>query len=161
MRKSLVALVLVLWLAVSALLTAAQSNVRILVVNEAANVRITPAIGAEVLGSVPGGYVFEIVNARSADGQWVRVDFNGDEGWVNLTPTVVLQGDVNLLPVADPRTIPYGGFEAPRAGQSNQTSTLMAEVTNGVRIRSGPSQGVSHDRQYVRRHGRPDHGGAP
>jgi len=141
MRKSLVALVLVLWLAVSALLTAAQSNVRILVVNEAANVRITPAIGAEVLGSVPGGYVFEIVNARSADGQWVRVDFDGDEGWVNLTPTVVLQGDVNLLPVADPRTIPYGGFEAPRAGQSNQTSTLMAEVTNGVRIRSGPSQG--------------------
>lgn len=141
MRRSLVALVLVLWLAVSALLSAAQSNVRILVVNEAANVRITPAIGAEVLGSVPGGYVFEIVNARSADGQWVRVDFNGDEGWVNLTPTVVLQGDVNLLPVADPRTIPYGGFEAPRAGQSSQTSTLLAEVTNGVRIRSGPSQG--------------------
>jgi uncharacterized protein YgiM (DUF1202 family) len=143
MRRTSVVLTLLLWLLGGALmLVSAQSGIRVLVVNEFANVRIVPAIGAEVLGSVPGGYVFENVNARSADGQWIRVDFNGDEGWVNLTPTVILEGgDVNLLPVADPRTIPYGGFESPRAGQSAITSTLVAEVTNGVRIRSGPSQG--------------------
>ncbi|MBK8135125.1 MAG: SH3 domain-containing protein [Chloroflexi bacterium] len=142
MRKSSVLLTLLLWLIGGTLFVSAQSGIRILVVNEFANVRIVPAIGAEVLGSVPGGYVFENVNARSADGQWIRVDFNGDEGWVNLTPTIILEGgDVNLLPVADPRTIPYGGFESPRAGASSATSDLLAEVTNGVRIRSGPSQG--------------------
>src|SRR5690606_41994942 len=64
-----------LWLLGGALMMAsAQSGIRVLVVNEFANVRIVPAIGAEVLGSVPGGYVFENVNARSADGQWIRVD---------------------------------------------------------------------------------------
>jgi hypothetical protein len=142
MRRTPVVLTLLLWLLGSALIVSAQSGIRILVVNEFANVRIVPAIGAEVLGSVPGGYVFENVNARSADGQWIRVDFNGDEGWVNLTPTIILEGgDVNLLPVADPRTIPYGGFESPRAGHSTITSDLLAEVTNGVRIRAGPSQG--------------------
>ena len=143
MRRTSVGLTLLLWLLGGALMMAsAQSGIRVLVVNEFANVRIVPAIGAEVLGSVPGGYVFENVNARSADGQWIRVDFNGDEGWVNLTPTVILEGgDVNLLPVADPRTIPYGGFESPRAGNSAATSDLLAEVTNGVRLRAGPSQG--------------------
>jgi hypothetical protein len=141
MRRSSVVLTLLLWLAGGAITVAAQSGIRLLVVNEFANVRILPAIGADVLGSVQGGYVFENVNARSANGEWVRVDFNGDEGWVNLTPTIVLEGgDVNLLPVADPRTIPYGGFESPRAGTSPATSDLLAEVTNGVRIRAGPSQ---------------------
>lgn len=141
MRKSSVLLTLMLWIVGGVLFTSAQSGLRVLVVNEFANVRILPAIGAEVLGSVPGGYVFDRIDARSADGQWIRVDFNGDEGWVNLTPTVILEGgDVNLLPVADPRTIPYGGFESPRAGSSDQISDMMAEVTNGVRIRSGPSR---------------------
>lgn len=142
MRKSSVLLTMMLWLLAGTIFVTAQSGIRLLVVNEFANVRIVPAIGAEVLGSVPGGYVFEKVDARSADGQWVRVDFNGDEGWVNLTPTLVLEGgDVNLLPVADPRTIPYGGFESPRAGTSSIVSDMLAEVTNGVRIRSGPGQG--------------------
>ena len=59
MHRTSVVLTLLLWLLGGALMMAsAQSGIRVLVVNEFANVRITPAIGAEVLGSVPGGYVF-------------------------------------------------------------------------------------------------------
>lgn len=142
MRKSLVIAILCSWVALSALVSLAQpGGVRALVVNEASNVRIVPAIGAEVIASVPSGYVFEIVTARSADGQWLRVEFNGNEGWVNITPLVILAGDVSALPVADPRSIPYGGFESPRAGQTNAESPNKVRITNGLRMRAGPSTG--------------------
>lgn len=120
--------------------TVAQSGVRAVVVNEAANVRTVPAIGADVIATVPSGFVFETVTGRSADSQWLRVDFNGDEGWVNITPLVILEGDISTLPVGDPRSIPFGGFESPRAGPSNATSQFTARVTNGLRVRAGPSQ---------------------
>ncbi len=141
MRKSLVIGVLVCWVVLGAFLTLAQSGIRAVVVNDASNVRVIPAIGADVIGSVPSGYVFESINARSADGEWIRVDFNGNEGWVHLIPLVILSGDINSLPVADPRSIPYGGFGSPRAGQTNAVSPNIVRVTNGLRIRNGPSTG--------------------
>jgi uncharacterized protein YraI len=94
-----------------------------------------------VIGTVPAGYVFEIITARSAGGDWLRVEFNGGEGWVNVAPLTILSGDVGALPVADPRTIPYGGFESPRAGRSEATSDNRVRITNGLRVRAGPSQG--------------------
>jgi uncharacterized protein YraI len=121
--------------------TLAQTGVQALVVNDFANVRIVPAIGADVLGTVPSGWLFEIVTARSPDGEWIRVEFNGDEGWVNLAPLTILSGDVNTLPVADPRTIPYGGFETPRAGLTSATSAISVRLTSGLRVRAGPSTG--------------------
>jgi uncharacterized protein YraI len=137
----LVMALLMAWLIVGTLPAVAQGGVRALVVNEAANIRITPAIGAQVIASVTGGYVFEVVTGRSADSQWIRVEFNGDEGWVNLAPLLVLEGDITSLPVGDPRTIPYGGFEAPRAGSTAQDSLNKVRVTNGLRMRAGPGQG--------------------
>lgn len=142
MKRWLRILILSIGFASLMVLTNAQTGVRIVVVNEHANVRVIPAIGADVLGTVSAGYEFPIVTARSADFEWVRVDFTGSEGWVNLAPAVVLSGDINSLPVADPRTIPYGGFGSPRAGVTNQTSGPMTAIaTNGVRLRAGPSQG--------------------
>lgn len=120
--------------------TVSAQGVEAVVVNEFANIRLIPAIGAEVLGTESAGYVFNIITARSGDHEWVRVIYNGQEGWVNLAPLVVLQGDVNALPVADPRTIPYGGFEAPRAGSSDQMGNVAARATDGLRVRSGPSR---------------------
>lgn len=119
----------------------AQSGVTAVVVNDSANVRVAPAFGAEIIASVPSGYFFDIVTGRSGDAEWLRVDFNGDEGWVHIAPLSILSGDVNLLPVGDPRSIPYGGFEAPRSGPSSATSANTVRVTNGLRVRSGPGQG--------------------
>ena len=116
-------------------------SVRAVVVSEFANIRLIPALGAEVLGSVPAGFVFETINGRSADGEWLRVSYFGQEGWVNITPIRILDGDVSALPVADPRSIPYGGFESPRAGVSSQQGPIAARALNNVRIRNGPSRG--------------------
>lgn len=141
LKRGLRLLILSISFALLSLVSMAQTGVRIVVVNEHANVRTVPAIGASVLGTVSAGYEFTIVTARSGDNEWVRVDFVGTEGWVNLTPVVVLSGDIFSLPVADPRSIPYGGFDAPRAGQTGQTSGPMTAIaTNGVRLRAGPSQ---------------------
>ncbi|MGJ3239355.1 MAG: SH3 domain-containing protein [Anaerolineae bacterium] len=122
-------------------ITSAQSGVRAVVVNEFANIRITPAIGAPVLDTVNAGYAFDIVTARSGDNQWIRVDYMCQEGWVNLAPLVILEGDITTLPTADPRSVPFGGFEAPRAGFTEQTGTIRARAIDGLRIRSGPSTG--------------------
>jgi uncharacterized protein YraI len=119
--------------------SAAQGGVRIVVVNEFLNVRTIPAIGAPVIDTVEAGYVFDIVTGRSADGEWVRVDFECNEGWINLTPTLTIEGDINALPVRDPRTIPAGGFESPRAGFSQQTGPIEGYATDGLRLRAGPS----------------------
>jgi hypothetical protein len=119
--------------------SSAQYGIRAVVVNEILNIRFTPAIGAEVIGSVNAGYVFETITARSGDGEWLRVDFECNEGWINLAPIVILQGDINVLPLADPRSIPYGGFEAPRAGFTNQVGAVQAAATDGLRVRLGPS----------------------
>ncbi len=114
-------------------------GVRVVVVNEFANIRLSPALGATVMDTVSAGFEFNIVTARSGDNQWLRVDYGGAEGWVNIAPLIVLQGDINSLPIADPRSIPYGGFEAPRSGSTTKTGNVAAKATDGVRIRSGPS----------------------
>lgn len=131
--------IMLVLISISATSTEAQFGVRALVVNEFSNIRISPAIGAPVIDTVSAGYVYEIVEAKSGDGQWIRVQFNGTQGWVNLIPLIVLEGDVNALPVADPRTIPYGGFDAPRAGTTTQQGQILAAATDGLRVRAGPS----------------------
>jgi len=132
---------LMMFLCCMGLVVSAQAQgVRAIVVNEFANIRIAPAIGAEVIGTVSAGYEFSNINARNTDNQWIRVDFQGEEGWVNLTPLTVLDGDINALPIADPRFIVYGGDGSPRAGTTNQTGAVSAKANNGVRVRSGPSK---------------------
>lgn len=114
-------------------------GVRAVVVNEFANIRLIPALGATVIDTVGAGHEFNSITARSGDNEWLRVDYLGAEGWVNIAPLIIVQGDINTLPVADPRTIPYGGFEAPRSGTTSQTGSVAAKATDGLRVRAGPS----------------------
>lgn len=137
LKSGLIALILLIGLSIP---VAAQSGVRAVVVNDFSNIRLIPAIGADVLGTVPAGYEFDFVTARSSDGQWIRVLYLGYEGWVNLTPLTVLEGDVNALPVADPRSIPYGGNGSPRSGTSDAIGPVAARTTEGLRLRAGPSR---------------------
>lgn len=118
---------------------AAQFGVRIVVVNEFANIRTIPAIGAPVIDSVPAGTDFTAITGRSGDNQWVRLHYAGTEGWINLVPVVILEGSIANLPVADPRTIPFGGFEAPRSGRTEFVGSVDAAATDGLRVRAGPS----------------------
>jgi uncharacterized protein YraI len=114
-----------------------QTSVMILVNRDGVNVRVAPALGADVLGFVQAGWTTN-ANGRSPDNQWVRIDFNGQEGWIGLAVINVF-GDLNSLPVADPRSIPYGGFESPRSGSSSATSSITGRLAlSGLRLRAGP-----------------------
>ncbi len=117
-----------------------RTGVIVLANRDGVNVRTLPAIGAPVIGFVNAGYTAE-AEARSGDRQWVRVQLGpGQEGWIGLAVLTVLEGSIESLPVADPRTIPYGGWEAPRAGLSEATSPITGRLAqSGLRVRSGPS----------------------
>lgn len=116
----------------------AQAEVRIVVNRDNVNIRLTPALGAEVIGTANAGTPFTAYG-RSPDSEWLQVQFAGGEGWIGVVVVTVLEGDINGLPIRDPRVIPYGGNEAPRAGFTDQTSDIRGRLPNtGVRLRSGP-----------------------
>ena len=117
------------------------TGVRVVTNRDDVNVRLVPAIGAEVVAFLPAGYDLA-VEARSADNEWVRVDISGQQGWVGFPVITLLEGDFNNVPIGDPRTIPYGGWENPRAGLTSVTSQYTGRLANsGIRVRGGPSQG--------------------
>ncbi len=117
-----------------------RAGVTVVVDRDGVNVRLLPAIGAEVLATVNAGYSTNIL-ARSPDNEWVQVSINGELGWIGTAVLAVVSGDLNAAPVADPRTIPYGGFENPRAGLTSVTSSLTGKLqTSGLRVRGGPSR---------------------
>lgn len=136
MYKKLAWLLLLVGLAGAAL---AQSTVRIVVNRDNVNIRRFPALGAEVLASANAGTTF-VADAQSPDGEWLRIQFAGDEAWVGVVVVSLLDGNPDALPVRDPRFIPYGGQEAPRAGFTDQVSDFEIRLPEaGVRVRSGPS----------------------
>ncbi len=137
-RLWFVTLIALLLLSVS--VTFAQDGITALVTSEFANIRITPALGAEVIASVPAASRYP-ATGRSPDNQWVRIDFNGEEGWLHISTLVVQGGDINSLPVADPRSIPYGGFEAPRSGSTSQQGPMTGTARDWLRVRAGPGLG--------------------
>ncbi len=51
--------------------------------NTNANFRSGPGTNYNVLGSASPGQVFD-ADGLSADGQWARIDFNGNSAWLNL-----------------------------------------------------------------------------
>lgn len=118
----------------------APTGVTFVVNRDGVNVRLLPALGAEVIGHVNAGYVAQVY-ARSPDNEWFKIRFSGEEGWIGSVVVTILEGDINTVPVSDPRTIPYGGFESPRAGLTDATSPIMGKLEdNGVRVRGGPSR---------------------
>lgn len=119
--------------------TLAQAQVRIVVNRDFINVRLYPELGATVVGTAVAGNTF-VANGRSADNEWLRIDFLGSEAWVGSVVVSVLDGDINALPIRDPRTIPFGGLESPRAGITDVGSSIKGRLpTSGVRVRTGPS----------------------
>ncbi len=115
--------------------------VTVVVDRDGVNVRLYPAIGAQVIATVNAGFSTNIL-ARSGDGEWVQVKIAGQLGWIGTAVLAIVSGDLNSAPVGDPRTIPYGGWENPRAGLTSVTSALTGKLqTSGLRVRSGPGLG--------------------
>jgi uncharacterized protein YgiM (DUF1202 family) len=140
-RIGFIVLLAMLWLSLGSVAAQPlpQVGVNVLVNRDSVNVRVAPALGADIVAYVNAGWT-AVANARSPDNQWVRIDFNGEEAWIGLAVLTPF-GDISTLPVADPRTIPYGGFESPRSGQSSAGSAINGRLAqSGLRLRAGPSQ---------------------
>ncbi len=118
-----------------------RPGVRVVVDRDNVNIRIIPAIGAEVIAFVNAGSTYDIL-ARSPDNEFVQVIVGNQLGWLGTAVVAIIAGDLNAAPVADPRTIPYGGFENPRSGITSASSAITGRLANsGLRVRSGPGLG--------------------
>ena len=61
------------------------------------NVRGGPGVGYAILGRAPHGQVFAVTGRSATDPRWVRLNFEGYEGWVS-TAWGSLIGDQALIP---------------------------------------------------------------
>ncbi len=105
------------------------------------NVRVAPALGRAVVGVLVYGQGVPATGRYTTirRGDWYRIDFFGAEGWVHEDVVVVI-GNVNALPYADPTTEPFDLGNGPRAGPSaavGQGTIRLPE--SGIRFRAGPS----------------------
>ena len=84
----------------------------------ASNIRIEPNTNAFVLGSVPSGTIFE-TDARSSDGEWFRIIYEGSPAWINRVLIQAADG-LSELPViqAENRTPMQAFYFSTGAGTS-------------------------------------------
>ncbi|MBN2471745.1 MAG: SH3 domain-containing protein [Anaerolineae bacterium] len=107
---------------------------------ESINVRVAPALGHEVIGALHMGQTVS-ATGRSGNGRWYRIDFFGEEGWVERT-VVNVSGDVSVLPLGDPPIAPFDLGDGPRAGPGNYFGNATIRLPeSGIRFRAGPGDG--------------------
>ncbi|GEM_PF-3093759 len=106
---------------------------------ERINVRIGPAIGHEVIGTLSMGQVVP-ATGRTSNGEWLRINYFGQEGWVGRV-VVTVSGNMDALPIGAPTVLPFDLGDGPRAGPSNATGGATIRLPeSGIRLRAGPSE---------------------
>ena len=73
----------------------AQGSVQIVVNRDNVNIRLAPALGADLAGTVNAGYA-TTANGRSPDNQWLRIDFQGQEAWVGTLVQLIFLQPIQL-----------------------------------------------------------------
>ncbi len=102
------------------------------------NVRSGPGTEYTILGKVRQGDALD-VTGRLADGSWLRVNFNGQEGWV-LASLFDVTGDLTTAPEA----VAGAGAVLRSAASSTGSATalpgdVVGTTTGSVNLRSIPS----------------------
>lgn len=85
------------------------------------NVRIKPAIDAEVIGSLSNGTLVKVLDVEY---DWAKIEYNGQTGWI-----------------ASHFLFQSSSFEGTTIQDSS--STFVTVAADGVRLRSGPGTGFS------------------
>lgn len=65
------------------------------------NVRSGPSAKYTKIGQLTKGDTADITGRDSASNNWVRIDFNGDEGWVSFS-FVTVRGNIDDAPIEPP-----------------------------------------------------------
>lgn len=68
-------------------------------VASASNIRALPNTSSFVIGSAPIGTTYE-TDARSSDGEWLRIIFDGSPAWLNIA-LVRIDSDISSLPIIE------------------------------------------------------------
>lgn len=98
-----------------------------------AQLRGGPGSNFPSLGLVPTDTTLPAV-ARSADKQWVQVNFNGTIGWIAVR-LVAVNGDLNALPVASGNNQPAQPGQPSNPQQPAPTPTKRVVVPQGALYR--------------------------
>lgn len=110
MRRLLLAIVLLFLVAVIGLASvAAQSSVTVLALADL-RLRSGPGTQYNIITVIPEGTTLP-VSARSADSNWVKVNYNGQIGWV-YTSQLRFKGNFDSLPVGDATSGPTANVPA-------------------------------------------------
>jgi uncharacterized protein YraI len=65
------------------------------------NVRSGPSIRYTRIGSLTAGDSADITGRADETNSWLRIDFNGQEGWISIT-VIEVTGDPDAAPVVEP-----------------------------------------------------------
>jgi uncharacterized protein YraI len=102
------------------------------------NVRSGPARTFPIIGKVRIGDALDITG-KLANGSWLRVNFNGQEGWVSA-PLFEVTGDVATIPEAvAPVNASAPASEATAEPAVFQPGTLIGDTRGNVNLRSTAS----------------------
>lgn len=137
-RYSVLAMCL-LFLGSTVLAVIAQSQV-IATAYGTVNVRSGPGISYPVIGQLTVDTVVEVTGRSDSESNWLRINFNGREGWVAYF-TVNLEGNLSRLPIVAPATI-APSFPVLTATPTALVTTgdlpPMVQLIRRVNVRSGP-----------------------
>jgi fermentation-respiration switch protein FrsA (DUF1100 family) len=109
-RLSLAIALLFLVEGIGLVAVSAQSSVTVLAVN-ALRLRSGPGTQYNVIATIPEGTTLPAF-ARTADSNWVKVDYKGQIGWV-YTSQLRIQGNFDSLPVGDAANSPNPNAPGP------------------------------------------------
>jgi N-acetylmuramoyl-L-alanine amidase len=103
------------------------------------NVRSGPGTQYDIIGQLTSGNEVQITGRSDEESNWLRIDFEGRDGWVAYF-TVSVLGNTEQLPVVAPRNVqaiaPMPATATPANIQA--TSELYATAYRIVNVRSGP-----------------------
>lgn len=103
------------------------------------NVRSGPGTQYDIIGQLTSGNEVQITGRSDEESNWLRISFEGREGWVAYF-TVSVLGNTEQLPIVAPRAsqeaAPVRPTSTPASLQA--TSTVFVTAYRVVNVRSGP-----------------------
>ncbi|MEP7291820.1 MAG: SH3 domain-containing protein, partial [Chloroflexota bacterium] len=103
------------------------------------NVRRGPGTQYDIIGQLTSGNDVQITGRSDAESNWLRINFDGSEGWVAYF-TVSVLGNTEQLPVVVPRvaqeTLPPRLTVTPTTEQAS--GSIFVTAYRAVNVRSGP-----------------------
>ena len=108
------------------------------------NVRSGPGTQYAIIGQLNSGNEVRITGRSNDDSDWLRIDFQGSDGWLAYF-TVTVFGDVNRLDIVAPRedqsSLPTRS--APTSIAPEALSNVFVTAYRRVNVRNGPGSDYS------------------